>query len=97
MLSHCANPQCSRPFLRLRQGKLFLVETECEASVEAAASTSTLGRAQPRLIERYWLCDQCAAVWTLVHDRREGIVLVPLPRPPVTARVAIEQVQAKTA
>jgi len=29
MLSRCANSQCSRPFLRLRQGKLFLVETEC--------------------------------------------------------------------
>jgi len=30
-------------------------------------------------VERYWLCDQCAQVWTLVHDR--GIVLVPLPAP----------------
>jgi hypothetical protein len=27
MLSHCANSQCSKPFLRLREAKLFLVET----------------------------------------------------------------------
>ena len=97
MLSHCANSQCSRPFLRLRQGKLFLVETEGVASVEVAASPSAFGRPQPRLVERYWLCDQCAAVWTLVHDRHEGIALVPLPQPPVTARVAIGQGQVKTA
>jgi hypothetical protein len=27
MLSRCANSQCSKPFLRLREGRLFLVET----------------------------------------------------------------------
>lgn len=98
MLSHCANSRCSRPFLRLRQGKLFLVETDKAAkSGESAASSSAVGRPQPRLIERYWLCDECAAVWTLVHDRSEGIVLVPLPRPPATARVAMGQSQRKTA
>ena len=89
MLSHCANSQCSRPFLRLGHGKLFLVETECVAkSGEPTAPSSPSMRQQPRRVERYWLCDQCAEVWTLVHDRNEGIVLVPLPRPPVGARVA---------
>jgi hypothetical protein len=39
-------------------------------------------------VERYWLCDECAEVWTLVHDRKQGIVLVALPRQPVGARVA---------
>lgn len=34
MLSHCANPQCSTPFVRLREGKLFLVETESGAPPE---------------------------------------------------------------
>lgn len=28
MLSRCVNDQCCKPFLRLREGKLFLVETE---------------------------------------------------------------------
>jgi hypothetical protein len=27
MLSQCANSRCSKPFLQLREGKLFLVET----------------------------------------------------------------------
>jgi hypothetical protein len=89
MLSHCANLQCSKPFLRLRQGKLFLVETEYVAkSGELTAPSSPYMRQQPRRVERYWLCDQCAEVWTLIHDRNQGIVLVPLPRSPVSARVA---------
>jgi hypothetical protein len=79
MLSHCANLQCMRPFLRLRQGKLFLVET-------AGAPTSRL-RPKPRRVDRYWLCDDCATVWTLIHDRHEGIVLAPLPRPPISPTV----------
>ncbi len=34
MLSHCANPLCCTPFVRLREGKLFLLETESGAPVE---------------------------------------------------------------
>jgi hypothetical protein len=84
MLSHCANSQCSRPFLRLGQGKLFLVETECVAkSGELTPPSSPHMRQQPRRVERYWLCDLCAEAWTLVHDWNQGIVLVPLPKPPL--------------
>lgn len=91
MLSHCANPQCSRPFLRLRQGKLFLVETEGMAKLgELRAPASAQMRLQPRRVERYWLCDQCAETWTLVHERKQGIVLVPLRRAPTRAGVAAE-------
>jgi len=86
MLSHCANSQCSKPFLRLGQGKLFLVETEYPAKAgELTGPPSPYMRLQPRRIERYWLCNQCAEVWTLVQDRKEGIVLVPLRQPAVGA------------
>jgi hypothetical protein len=92
MLSHCANSQCSMPFLRLRQGKLFLVETECVAkSGELTPPSSPYMRQRPRRVERYWLCDQCAEVWTLVHDQHQGIVLVPLARPAVGAPEAMTQ------
>jgi hypothetical protein len=89
MLSHCANSRCSRPFLRLRQGKLFLVETEIARPGEATPPPVPRMRHQPRRVERYWLCDQCAGAWTLVHDRRQGIVLVPLSPPPVAERMAM--------
>jgi hypothetical protein len=89
MLSHCANQQCLKPFLRLRQGKLFLVEAECVAKPgEPTASPSAQMRPQPRRVERYWLCDQCAEVWTLVHEWSRGIVLVPLRRAPASVTMA---------
>jgi hypothetical protein len=97
MLSHCANSRCGRPFLRLGQGKLFLVETAFAAKQgELTSPLSASTRQQPRRVERYWLCDQCAGVWTLVHDRNQGIVLVPMPQPP-GARVAINEVYRETA
>ena len=90
MLSHCANPQCSKPFLRLGQGKLFLVESDGVAkSGELRAAPSPPMRFPPRRVERYWLCDQCALVLTLVHDRSQGIVLLPLQEPRATAKVAM--------
>ncbi len=86
MLSRCANSQCSKPFLRLRQGRLFLVETEFPAkSGELTGPQSPYMRQQPRRIERYWLCDHCAELWTLVHDANQGIVLVALQQRPVAA------------
>jgi hypothetical protein len=36
-------------------------------------------RKQPRSVERYWLCDPCAELWTLVRDRSQGISLLPVP------------------
>jgi len=98
MLSRCANSRCSRPFLRLRQGKLFLVESELVVnSRELTAPSSPRMRVQPRRVERYWLCDECAAVWTLVHDRKQGIVLMPLSRPPVGASIAVAEEYRETA
>ena len=76
MLSHCANSQCSKPFLRLGQGKLFLVEAT--PPLETANSQSPYARHPLRRVERYWLCDQCAESSTLVYDCEKGIVLVPL-------------------
>jgi hypothetical protein len=80
MLSHCANPQCSTPFLRLRQGKLFLVGTGGSSQSAKLRSQAASRLHLQQRVERYWLCDQCSAVWTLVQDRNQGIALVPLRR-----------------
>jgi hypothetical protein len=70
MLSHCANSRCAKPFLRLREGRLFQVEAEILRPGESPDS-SPLGRRQHRRVERYWLCDECAAEWTLIYDRQQ--------------------------
>ena len=89
MLSRCANSECGKPFLRLRDGKLFLVETDRVAkSGESAAPPFVRARQQQRLVEHYWLCDDCAAQWTLVYDRENGVALVALRRPAASVAAA---------
>lgn len=76
MLSQCANTSCCKPFLRLSQGKLFVVETN---RISTTAEPSSIGTNPTQmLVEHYWLCNECAATWTLVFDRERGISLVPL-------------------
>jgi hypothetical protein len=73
MLSRCANAQCSKPFLKLREGKLFLVETErLTKPGESAVPPFVRARQQQRRVEHYWLCDDCAKHWTLVYERERG-------------------------
>lgn len=89
MLSHCANPQCSKPFLRLREGKLFLMETRCGTRPLVLTELTVPGlRKPPRRVEHFWLCDQCASVWTLIDDGHRGITLVPLKQPSLSGRRA---------
>ena len=78
MLYKCANEACNTPFRRLREGKLFQVETEY---FPGRGSVSNMQRkARPaRRIEHYWLCDACAPFVTLTFDRRLGVITVPLP------------------
>ncbi len=89
MLSHCANSQCSKPFLRLREGKLFLVETDrLTKTGESVAPPFVRAKQQQRLVEHFWLCDDCARQFTLVYDNGRGVTLAPLRRPAITVGAA---------
>ena len=78
MLYKCANQACNTPFRRLREGKLFQVETQYFRGRGPAASVQR--KARPgRHIEHYWLCDACAPFVTLTFDRDHGVITVPLP------------------
>jgi hypothetical protein len=66
MISKCANPSCSVPFLYLHEGRIF-----------AAHSTAA---ARSAAVERYWLCDACAQTMTLVlHANAVQIRKLPEP------------------
>ena len=96
MLSRCANSQCSKPFLRLREGKLFLVETDGEnKAAELGAPAFLRTRQPPRQLERYWLCDHCAGEWTLIYDRELGIALIPLPKSVASASLMVEDTRRR--
>ena len=89
MLSQCANASCGRPFLRLREGKLFLVETDrVKRPGESVGPPFVRARKEPRVVEHYWLCDECAAQWTLVYDRERGLELTSLRRPAANTAAA---------
>jgi hypothetical protein len=49
MVSHCANPNCHRPFRSLKQGRLVVLPPSRNS---AAANSARLDVA--------WLCDGCA-------------------------------------
>lgn len=95
MLSRCANVQCAKPFLRLREGKLFLVETErLTKPGESAGPPFVRARQQQRQVEHFWLCEECAARYSLIYDRNRGVALVPLRRP--TAKVSAASAAANS-
>jgi hypothetical protein len=78
MLYKCANESCNVPFRRLREGKLFQVETEYFGG-RSPSSTAARRTRPARRVEHYWLCDACAPFVTLTFDRRRGVITVPLP------------------
>jgi hypothetical protein len=97
MLSRCANSECCKPFLRLREGKLFLIETDrITGRRESVIPRFVRTRRMKRCVEHYWLCDECAAQWTLVYDKDRGIGVASLRRPPIGA-AAISAVSAHSA
>ena len=76
MLHKCANPNCTSPFRKLSQGKLFLVVTPIESSDMRRARSRMQSRSR---VEHYWLCDQCAFALTLSYEKGRGVVAVPRP------------------
>jgi len=82
MLSRCANSKCSKPFLKLREGKLFLVETERVTNPGDSSPPPFVrvvrAQREQRRVEHFWLCEDCAALWTLVYDQGSGVVLASL-------------------
>jgi hypothetical protein len=78
MLCKCANEACNTPFRRIREGKLFQVETEYFPSPGPSPTVSRKTRPLRR-IEHYWLCDACSPFVTLTFDQSRGVITVPLP------------------
>ena len=78
MVSKCANPGCSTPFLYLHEGKLFRFEKG--AGNGSAFGTDPNLRQPMRRIEFFWLCDRCAGRMTVVFEEGAGVKVLPLSR-----------------
>lgn len=75
MLSKCANPKCSAPFLYLREGKLFRWDV-----TSPAPNPDQNFKKPTRKIEFFWLCDHCSAEMTLTNQNGTGVTVKPLLR-----------------
>jgi len=70
MLSKCANPECSTPFLYMHGGRLFRWDhTSASKNTELAAPPDFKKRSNK--VEFFWLCNDCASKMTLIY--REGV------------------------
>ena len=71
MLSKCANPSCSTPFVYLREGKIFLRKPTPDSSNGNGPATTQASR-----LEYFWLCGPCSEDLTLVEDPSLGTRVV---------------------
>ena len=79
MLSKCANPVCSAPFLYLNQGKLYRLETAVgEGNLDRPDFADAQTMRPERRLEYFWLCEECAPKVKLTYDRGTGIGAAPV-------------------
>ena len=93
MVSKCANPACSAPFLYFHRGRLFRIETEGRQDRRRNLGNENGTGKCLRRIEFFWLCESCAEKMTLAFDKANGVSVRPhaLARsvpPPVAAAAA---------
>ena len=68
-MSKCANPECSEVFRYLHQGKIFLLSPTPEVQMATENDYPPLG-------ERFWLCDKCSKLMTVVWGGKEAKLVI---------------------
>jgi len=76
MLSKCANPSCSTPFIYLREGKVFMLDHSPQQQVQPGPAVIKAGGR----VEHFWLCGPCSAELTIAYDSEIGVAVVPKTR-----------------
>ena len=71
MVSTCANPECSKSFQRLRQGRLYLIDPREHPNNQAGWPSSHL--------EFFWLCEHCAPRFRLAFGPGNHVSCVARP------------------
>jgi len=78
MLSKCANPSCSAPFLYLHEGKLFRIAVAVHPDREASESANSMEKKSSSHGEFFWLCASCCSRMTVVFAQKSEVKVVPL-------------------
>ena len=70
MIAKCANPECSKPFRYLHEGRLFVLSSSAKAQSQEVGGDSRVKYA--------WLCHGCAATLAVQFEAGRGLRVVPL-------------------
>jgi hypothetical protein len=71
----CANPQCSKELLYLREGRLDLLELESHADDPSRPDEGSFAM-RPLPGRFFWLCGECAQTYTVKRWTISGLVAV---------------------
>lgn len=88
MISHCANPNCARPFHYLRAGHLYRFDIASPSTPCADVPNAICSRKPSRATVFFWLCGPCSSQYSLRFNFRDGVSLVPLTGPARQASTA---------
>ena len=81
MISHCANPDCMRPFHYLRGGRLYRFDIRHPTTPCSDVPNAICGLKPSHATVFFWLCQQCSSKHSLRFNFRDGISLAPLTKP----------------
>jgi hypothetical protein len=69
LVDYCANPNCLKPLLYLREGSIYIFEAT-DGDLYASSQRS-------HQLEHYWLCGDCSLVHRLERNSSREIRLIP--------------------
>jgi hypothetical protein len=73
--TQCANPQCSKELLYLREGRLALLDMEWHATDQPPPDDGAFAvRSLPSCL--FWLCGECAKTYLVKRWTNSGLVVV---------------------
>jgi hypothetical protein len=75
LTTQCANPQCFKELLYLREGRLELLELEPHADDQLRPNDGAFAM-RPLPSKCFWLCGECAITYFLKRWTASGLVVV---------------------
>ena len=75
LTTQCANPQCFKELLYLREGRLELLELEPHADDQLRLDDGAFAM-RPLPSKCFWLCGECAITYILKRWTASGLVVV---------------------
>jgi hypothetical protein len=75
LATQCANPQCSKELLYLREGRLALLELESHANDQLRPDDGAFAmRSLPSRL--FWLCGECTTTYVVKRWTSSGLVVM---------------------